>query len=674
MRILIVVIIVLLISVAFAGVCLLCSGGFAYLWLQTASTPQVLRPTVELQPRPPTELPRLTPTRPASSVPPVSPPATPVVANPGPAGETERLLWQTNLPPRDLYDLAVRYKGVSGPLKRVVNDTTPQWQVGDRTTFWVLYHNPDRYGQVQATLRYISPHICAWVEDGQEVDEDDLKATVDLFEARIYHTNRNFFGSEWTPGVDNDPHLHILNASIPGIGGYYWSADEYPRAVFPYSNEREMFHCNLGSAGPGEDYYNATLAHEFQHMIHWHNDSNEDGWVNEGFSELAAYLNGFPPGSEFYFLLQPDTQLNTWSDPEVAGPHYGASYLFMVYFLERFGAQTTQALVAEKQNGIAGFNAVLKPLGLTFDDLFADWVIANYLDDPNLADGRYGYKKLDIEHIKVSHHSKYPVHESAQVNQYGTNYIELTGQGQVTISFRGQTTVPVVGGPAHSGQYIWWSNRGDSSDATLTRAFDLRGLSKATLNFWAWYDIEENWDFAYVAISSDGGQGWKILRGPSTTDVNPLGLSYGWGYTGKSGGGKKPRWIEERIDLTPYVGQQVLIRFEYITDDALNYPGLLLDDIRIPELGYSHDAESGDDGWQAAGFVRLVNALPQRYIVQVVEKGPGGTRVRRMELDAAQQGRMTVNLTGQTVTLVISGAMPFTTEPAQYEYAVKPAP
>jgi len=42
-------------------------------------------------------------------------------------------------------------------------------------------------------------------------------------------------------------------------------------------------------------------------------------------------------------------------------------------------------------------------------------------------------------------------------------------------------------------------------------------------------------------------------------------------------------------------------------------------------------------------------------------------------LDASQRGQMTVNLDGKEVTLVVSGATPFTTEVARYEYAVEPA-
>ena len=71
-----------------------------------------------------------------------------------------------------------------------------------------------------------------------------------------------------------------------------------------------------GNAKPNSTFYDGTLAHEFQHMIHWANDRNEDSWVNEGMSELASYLNGFDPGgADAAYMQKPDTQLTTWSDP-----------------------------------------------------------------------------------------------------------------------------------------------------------------------------------------------------------------------------------------------------------------------------------------------------------------------------------------------------------------------
>jgi immune inhibitor A len=449
-----------------------------------------------------------------------------------------------------------------------------------------------------------------------------------------------------------------------------------------------MFYINLDNARPGNDYYDGILAHEFQHMIHWHTDRNEDTWVNEGLSELAAYLNDYDVGAaDRIFSRTPDTQLTAWADnPNLAGPNYGGSYLFMVYFLERFGDEVLRQVVASKADGIAGFDEVLSEwgLGVTFEDVFADWLIANYLDDPSLGDGRYGYQKLAIERPAVdATYDQYPVQPvTTTVHQYGADYIELqAGGGDVMVHFAGSTEVKLVDNEAHSGSYQWWSNRADESDTTLTRAFDLTGLEQATLQAWLWYDIEEDYDYVYVEVSTDGGQTWELLPGKYTTDHNPTGNNFGHAYTGKSGveadaseaSGAKPEWVLEEMDLTPYAGQQILLRFEYITDDAYNSPGFCVDDISIPELGYHYDAED-DDGWVALGFIRTDNTLPQRYLVHLIEWG-AVTRLRPVELDEAQSGQLVIEGFGGEVeraVLVVSALAPKTTELAAYQYSVEP--
>ena len=147
----------------------------------------------------------------------------------------------------------------------------------------------------------------------------------------------------------------------------------------------------------------------------------------------------------------------------------------------------------------------------------------------------------------------YPVHASAQVNQYGVDYIRLKGSGPVTIDFQGQTTVKLVDADTR-GAHSWWSNRGDDSDMTLTRPVDLTTAASATLNFSLWYDIEDGWDYAYVMASTDGGSHWDILPGKHTTDENPVGNAFGVGWTGISSRSGKteagPEWIEESVDLS----------------------------------------------------------------------------------------------------------------------------
>ncbi len=185
-----------------------------------------------------------------------------------------------------------------------------------------------------------------------------------MFENKIIPTNRKFFGEEWIPGVDNDPHMYVLYAR--GLGellyGYFSAPDEFPQAVSPYANGHEMFVVSADNLGLADEEMASTIAHEYQHMIHWYRDRNEESWINEGFSQLAEVLNGFsPPGHDYTFAEVPDTQLTDWSsDNYENSAHYGASFLYMTYFIDRFGDTITQALVNDLNNGMSSVDEVLE--------------------------------------------------------------------------------------------------------------------------------------------------------------------------------------------------------------------------------------------------------------------------------------------------------------------------
>jgi hypothetical protein len=265
------------------------------------------------------------------------------------------------------------------------------------------------------------------------------------------------------------------------------------------------------------------------------------------------------------------------------------------------------------------------------------------------------------------------------MREYASEYFSLAPAGSdVTIYFTGTTTAKLLSANAHSGKWMWYSNRGDLSNMTLTRAVDLsRVQGKATLNFWTWYDIEKNFDYAYVEASTDGGKTWTVLPGKNTVTDNPNGASYGPALTGKSGtkdDNAPAQWVQEQMDLSAYTGKQILLRFEYITDDAYNAPSWVVDDIAIPEINFSDDAEAGANGWDAKGFVRTDNVLPQTYIVQIVEKG-NATRVTRMKLDDQNRGTYTLSGFGKDVTqaeLIVNAFASTTTEETQFQYAVVP--
>ncbi len=612
-------------------------------------------------------------------------PSGPAAFEPVPTDTLEALA-NTIVPVNDPRELARRLEG-KGPIPETVAEVAAPLELGAREQFWVSDVDTDENFQIEATLEYITDHLYFWVQDGIRFDQDELASLAETFETRIYPTNRAFFGSEWTPGVDGDPHLYIIYAEGLGrsLAGYFSSVDSLHPLAHEYSNAHEMFVLNADNVDLDEQFTYGVLAHEFQHMIHWNQDRNEQSWVNEGFSELAAFINGYGTGgADFVYANNPDLQLNDWpNDPSRTTPHYGAAFLFLTYFLDRFGESATQALVSHPENGLESVDVLLGELaavdpltGTTIgtDDLFMDWALANYLQDASIGDGRYAYQNypgapqaVTTETIRVC---PTPA-EARDVRQYGTDYIRISCSGDYVIEFEGSVQVGVLPADPFSGEYTFWSSKSDESDMTLTRSFDFRAYrGPLTLSYWTWYDIEENWDYVYVEASTDG-EDWEILVTPSGTDQDPTGNSYGWGYTGLSGGG--PRWIQEQLDLSRYAGQEVQLRFEYITDAAVNGEGLLLDDVGIPEIGYFSDFEAGDGGWEAAGFVRIRNVLPQTFRLALVQRGQL-TLVEQIELAPDNTAVIPVSIGEEVneVVLVVSGTTRFTRQPAAYRLAIQP--
>ena len=570
-------------------------------------------------------------------------------------------------------DLAVRLGRVSDLPSPVARAEAPAYQEGQQDEFTVMDISAPSLRTLSATLRLITPHAYFYFQDDLDISQEDIEEAGQEFEEIVYPAVARYFGQEWTPGVDSDHHITLLHAGLPGLGGYFSDTDEYPHSVSPASNEREMVYLDVSGTRPGSDAYNGLVAHELQHLVHWNGDPSEETWVNEGLSGVAQELASGGPGFTPVAVTMPDTQLNTW-EPLGGdnGPHYAASHLFVHYLLEHYGGfEGARRLLEEPADGIEGINAYLAPFGVTFADVFADWLIASYLDDPN--GGPYSYADADVEVSSATTLTDYGEGEDS-VHQFAADYIELgLAEGDAVFSFDGSEAVKAIPNEPHSGRGQWWSGRGDAIDSTLTGEFDLTGLERATLTFWTWYDIEEHWDYAYVMASGDGGSSWQILRGRQTRDGNPLGLAYGPAYTGKSGG-DSPAWVEESIDLSPFAGQKILLRFEYITDEGVNLDGWAIDDITIPELAFFDDGEE-DHAWQAQGFQRLTAPLSQRFIVQVIEMGET-TSVQRLSLDEANRGEVRLSGFGSTLdraVIVVAAASDGTRQAAPYRYSVRAA-
>lgn len=598
--------------------------------------------------------------------------------------ETLETLQSTLVPENDPYEIACRLTGKCNVAKTLPAPETP-FKVGDQEKFWVMNANTNESFEITATLLYITPHTYFWAENGSNVNENDLKRLMDTFEEKIYPTDREFFGSEWTPGVDNDPHIYMIYSSNIGstVAGYFSSMDSFNPAIHEYSNGHEAF--VIGSNQDlGFEYTYTVLAHEFVHMIQFNSDRNEVSWIDEGFAEVGAFLNGYDVGgSDWLFADNPDLQLNDWADPNSPdfGPHYGASFLYMLYYLDRFGEEATKALTAHPENDITSVDGALADLNITnpltgklttADDVFMDWAAALFLQDGSVGDGRYTFHNYPAAPQTqatevISSCPAAPI--TRDVHQYGIDYISITCAGNFTLHFQGSTIASLLPVDPHSGSYFVWSNKGDESDMTLTREFDLTGVSgPLEISYWTWYDLEKDYDYLYFEVSEDG-EHWQIIQTPSgrTDEVDPSGNAYGWAYNGKTSG-----WVRETVDLSAYAGKKIQARFEYITDAAVNGEGFLLDDVRLDAIGYASDFESDLGGWEAKGFVRAQNILPQTFRLAIITESGGETTVQYVEVNADQTADIPLTLeAGDTVTLIVTGVTRFTRATATYSIEIK---
>ena len=595
------------------------------------------------------------------------------------APETLELLASTPQRVRDPVALVARVTGA--PIARVAREGPPEpFAVGQVDSFWVLDHNDNTYKRREAELRLVTPHVYWYVEPGRDVRADDLQRSAAHFEDVTYPTVHRYFGSEWSPGVDGDPRITVFMGTVPGVAAYFSSWDEYPRSVFPYSNEREIVHLNAGSSRPGTAGFDATLAHEFQHMVHWNVNPADETWVDEGSAELAASLAGpaRAAGGTSQFGRQPDVQLTAWSESNTSS-HYESAFLFMQYFADHYGGpDALRSLLAEQGRPPETFDRYLarSGYGVGFDEVFQDWVVANLVDDPRVEGGRYSHARSDPRMTLLGRLRPGEPPLVERVHQYAADYVELVGDGgNVEILFEGAPTVRLAGADPTSGRKLWWSNRGDGLDTFMTRRFDLASVAAATLRFNLWYDTERDYDYFYVMASRDGGASWQVLSGALASDANPTGNAVGPGYSGRSGA-DGPAWVREQVDLTPFAGGEVLLRFEYVTDQAYNAAGVLVDDVEIPEIGYQDDGEL-ETGWVSEGFIRSDNTIPQPWGLRLVEYRRGG-EVTVRPLAVGPDGRLAERLPGlggevERAVLAVSGLAPRTLETAPYRVSLRRA-
>ena len=199
---------------------------------------------------------------------------------------------------------------------------------------------------------------------------------------------------------------------------------------------------------------------------------------------------------------------------------------------------------------------------------------------------------------------KGPFYEVVQPGQrkevrLGKNVPASTGGAQALITRLPDVKRDNVIGEPFAGSQMFWSTQGDNLNTTMTKT----GITGTNLTAKVDTVIEEDWDYAYLEASSDGGATWSTVETNLSTDTDPYQQNQGNGITGYSDG-----WVD--LTATLPAGTDA-VRFRYWTDVAYVERGLLVDNVAID--GQLIGTAEGEEGWVFDGFKRTTGTESESF-------------------------------------------------------------
>ena len=330
-------------------------------------------------------------------------------------------------------------------VKKLQKIQAHDFQVGTQHTFWArnfrITDSEDEgyFYQVQATCRAVSDYAYVFVEntswDSSYVNQNSADVVSNAFSYStpadpnrgIYDIDTEVFGFPFD--VDNDQRIVILildiqdNYGIDGnnsyTGGYNHVYNSFTVAEgAPYSNEMEMFYQDSYPADAmSEDGLldiGATLAHEFQHMIqdgnhYLVNGLDQETFFDEGCSETASVVCGYPGRSSNYYATETNRNLVSWRDGSAVLGDYERAFRFMLYMYEQFGSDFLTKFISaispnngQPQVGFSAFDIAMPsldtPTSRRQKDIIWDWHIASAVEDKSV-DSKWGFDESVIRRV-----------------------------------------------------------------------------------------------------------------------------------------------------------------------------------------------------------------------------------------------------------------------------------
>ena len=341
-------------------------------------------------------------------------------------------------------------------------------KVGDQNLFWVYNIQNRSYDTVRAELKFIGTISYIWVALSEwnnghvsSAEVDAMASALERSTSRasldstmgILSIDRQVYGNP--PNVNSslqkgkgDGKTHFLVCDIQDgftgsnsyVSGFFYSVDVDPNSgATSTSNRRDMLYID---SYPGI-YFNgarrtsgalSTLAHEFQHLIHWNYDPYEISFFNEGLSEYAEYLCGFTLRSPSGYLANSNVALTGWDGTL---EDYSRAALWTRYVGEQFGLVFLKNLTQNPYSGIQGFEASLVQSGFstTFAASMLNFFTANWMGSGG-QDPVYRYKgQMTVRPSLRGEYLDPNVKQADTLSQQGVQYISFSGARNFRITF-----------------------------------------------------------------------------------------------------------------------------------------------------------------------------------------------------------------------------------------------
>ena len=198
---------------------------------------------------------------------------------------------------------------------------------------------------------------------------------------------------------------------------------------------------------------------------------------------------------------------------------------------------------------------------------------------------------------------------------YGSPGIAFQDNGDsVNVNFEPNnwgTTTATFQSPGRSITDSPSGNYGNNLNSTIqiSENIDLTGATAASISFYTRFEIEPNFDYVQLEISTDNGASWE----PQCTGLTTIGNS------DQAEGeplyhGTLLNWTFEEVNLDQYLGESITARFKLITDNFVVADGFYFDDLRINVLNPSN-LSVGDNAF-AKAFTIYPNPVRNTLTIQ----------------------------------------------------------